>query len=85
MKNYVVGMYDKTQNEAGPKAKRDIEKFLGELGFQTINFYFQGARKAELISYKQSWWDIPRRLKGLGQIIFFFSTQHLTSEPMKRF
>ncbi|MFT9268209.1 MAG: sugar transferase [Liquorilactobacillus nagelii] len=72
MRNYVVGMYDKTQNEAGPKAKRDIEKFLGELGFQTINFYFQGARKAELISYKQSWWDIPRRLKGLGADNLFF-------------
>lgn len=72
MKNYVIGMYDKSQNEAGPKAKRDIEKFLGELDFQAIDFYFQGARKAELLSYKQSWWDIPRRLKHLPAANIFF-------------
>lgn len=68
----VVAMYDKSQNEAGPKAKRDIEKFLAAEDFQIKDFYFKGARKAQLISIKQSWWDIPHQLTKLAAKHVFF-------------
>lgn len=45
MEKYVISMYDKGQNEAGPKAKVDAEDFLATAGFKKLNFYFSGARK----------------------------------------
>lgn len=50
MEKYVISMYDKGQNEAGPKAKVDAENFLATEGFKKLNFYFSGARKAKLMS-----------------------------------
>ncbi|WP_326516729.1 sugar transferase [Ligilactobacillus murinus] len=72
MEKYVISMYDKGQNEAGPKAKVDAEDFLATAGFKKLNFYFSGARKAKLMSYKQSFWDIPRQIKKLeAQTVVF--------------
>ncbi len=33
MEKYVISMYDKGQNEAGPKAKVDAEDFFSHCGF----------------------------------------------------
>lgn len=63
MNNYIISMYDKNQNEAGPKAKVDVVNFLKQDNFKSIVFAFNGARKAELMSYKQAVWDIPHELK----------------------
>ncbi|KRL07268.1 sugar transferase [Liquorilactobacillus hordei] len=63
MSDFVISMYDKTQYEAGPKAKMDVINFLKKSDFKSIIFYFNGARKAELISVKQVLWDIPREIK----------------------
>ncbi|KRN29802.1 sugar transferase [Liquorilactobacillus mali] len=63
MSNFVISMYDKTQYEAGPKAKMDVVKFLKRSDFKSIIFYFNGARKAKLMSIKQVMWDIPREIK----------------------
>ncbi|KRL05068.1 beta-1,6-galactofuranosyltransferase [Liquorilactobacillus oeni] len=65
-------MYDKSQNEAGPKAKTDIVHFLEKSAFKGIEFYFNGGRKAELLSFKQVIWDIPHRLNKLtpGVVLF---------------
>ncbi|WP_281165007.1 beta-1,6-galactofuranosyltransferase [Liquorilactobacillus sicerae] len=71
-KKLVVAMYNKGQNEAGPKAKCDIEKFLAADGFQPVNFYFQGNRKAKLMSFKQSWWDIPQTFAHITADQVFF-------------
>ena len=57
-------MYNKSQNEAGPKAKIDVENFLKIYYFKIQDFYFYGGRRAELVSYRQSLFDIPFRLKG---------------------
>ncbi|KRM91964.1 sugar transferase [Liquorilactobacillus cacaonum] len=72
MNNFVISMYDKTQHEAGPKAKVDVVNFLAKLGFESIVFYFNGARKAELLSLKQAAWDIPRQIsKEKMQVALF--------------
>ncbi|KRM89667.1 sugar transferase [Liquorilactobacillus vini] len=71
-KKLVVAMYNQGQNEAGPKAKCDIEKFLTTAGFQQVNFHFQGNRKAKLMSFKQSWWDIPRTFAQITADQVFF-------------
>ncbi|MFT8424377.1 MAG: sugar transferase [Liquorilactobacillus sp.] len=63
MSDFVISMYDKTQYEAGPKAKMDVVNFLKKADFKSIIFYFNGARKAELMSIKQVMWDIPREIK----------------------
>lgn len=76
-KKLVVAMYNQGQNEAGPKAKCDIEKFLTTAGFQQVNFHFQGNRKAKLMSFKQSWWDIPRTFAQITADQVFFSIQLL--------
>ena len=36
MEKYIISMYDKGQNEAGPKAKVDAENFLATEGFQGL-------------------------------------------------
>ena len=64
MNNIIVSMYNKSQNEAGPKAKIDVENFLKIYDFKIQDFYFYGGRRAELVSYRQSLFDIPFRLKG---------------------
>ena len=64
MNNIIVSMYNKSQNEAGTKAKIDVENFLKIYGFKIQDFYFYGGRRAELVSYRQSLFDIPFRLKG---------------------
>lgn len=53
MNNIIVSMYNKSQNEAGPKAKIDVENFLKIYGFKIQDFYFYGGRRAELVSYRQ--------------------------------
>lgn len=42
-------MYNKSQNEAGPKAKIDVENFLKIYDFKIQDFYFYGGRRAELV------------------------------------
>lgn len=91
MKNYVVSMYDKGQNEAGPKAKVDAENFLAEEGFEKINFYFSGARKAKLVSIKQRLWDFPRKLSSLNAELVVFQypsfdpkTDHAILKQLKK-
>lgn len=64
MSNIIVSMYNKSQNEAGPKAKIDVENFLKKYDFKVQDFYFYGGRRAELVSYKQSLIDIPFKLRG---------------------
>ena len=63
MNNIIVSMYNKSQNEAGPKAKIDVENFLKIYDFKIQDFYFYGGRRAELVSYRQSLFDIPFRLR----------------------
>ena len=72
MKNYVISMYNKGQNEAGPKAKVDAEDFLAQENFDKVNFYFSGARKAKLLSIKQRLWDIPQKLKQINPELVVF-------------
>lgn len=72
MKNYVISMYNKGQNEAGPKAKVDAEDFLAQENFDKVNFYFSGARKAKLLSVKQRLWDIPQKLKQINPELVVF-------------
>ncbi len=86
MEKYVISMYDKGQNEAGPKAKVDAEDFLATAGFKKLNFYFSGARKAKLMSYKQSFWDIPRQIKKLeAQTVVFQECEFITGIVMEYF
>ncbi|MFT8373749.1 MAG: beta-1,6-galactofuranosyltransferase, partial [Liquorilactobacillus satsumensis] len=72
MNKYVISMYDKGQNEAGPKAKVDVVRFLQNDGFTGIEFYFNGRRKAELMSIIQTLWDIPHRLRPLPLEVVLF-------------
>lgn len=65
-------MYDKGQNEAGPKAKVDVENILATQGFKQLNFYFSGARKAKLLSFRQRFWDIPQKIKQIQPELVIF-------------
>ena len=50
MNNIIVSMYNRSQNEAGPKAKIDVENFLKIYDFKIQDFYFYGGRRAELVT-----------------------------------
>ena len=67
MNNYLLSVYDKTEYNAGPKAKRDISRILSEkLNFKNIEFYFNLDNtifsKINKIKYLNL--DIPRKLKS---------------------
>lgn len=80
MEKYVISMYDKGQNEAGPKAKIDVEDILVAQGFKRLNFYFSGARKAKVISLRQRAWDIPQKIKKIQPELVIF--QYPTFDQM---
>ena len=67
MNNYLLSVYDKTEYNAGPKAKRDISKILSEkLNFKNIEFYFSlnNTISSKINKIKYLNWDIPRKLKN---------------------
>ena len=67
MNNYLLSVYDKTEYDAGPKAKRDISKILSEkLNFKNIEFYFSlnNTISSKINKIKYLNWDIPRKLKN---------------------
>src|SRR5699024_8245020 len=62
-----LSVYDKTEYNAGPKAKRDISKILSEkLNFKNIEFYFSlnNTISSKINKIKYLNWDIPRKLKN---------------------
>lgn len=66
MNNYLLSVYDKTEYNAGPKAKRDISKILSEkLNFKNMEFYFSlnNTIFSKINKIKYLNWDIPRKLK----------------------
>ena len=67
MNNYLLSVYDKTEYNAGPKAKRDISKILSEkLNFKNIefNFILNNTITSKINKIKYLNWDIPRKLKN---------------------
>ncbi len=67
MNNYLLSVYDKTEYNAGPKAKRDISRILSEkLNFKNIEFYFSlnNTISSKVSKIKYLNWDIPRKLKN---------------------
>ena len=67
MNNYLLSVYDKTEYNAGPKAKRDISRILSEkLNFKNIEFYFSlnNTISSKINKIKYLNWDIPKKLKN---------------------
>lgn len=66
MDNYVISIYDNKKNDAGPKAKQDIDKFLTEKDFKIIKLKFDlhGSLVSKMKKIKYALWDIPRAFKN---------------------
>lgn len=61
MNNYVLSIYDNKKNDAGPKAKQDIDKFLTEENFEIIKLKLSltTSLAGRLTKIKYSLFDIP--------------------------
>lgn len=54
--------------------QRQTLKIFKIYDFKIQDFYFYGGRRAELVSYRQSLFDIPFRLKGRCEMLFSISS-----------
>ena len=73
-KRVIISVNEIDKNNAGPKAKTDIDKILKKEGFQVINLRFNWHSK--LLKFKYINWNIPRLMKNLqaDEIFFQFPT-----------
>ena len=65
-------MYDKGQNEAGPKAKVDAEDFLATAGFKKLNFYFHCERKITKKFSTLFYFQLNFKFTFVIKIVFLF-------------
>ncbi|WP_290033351.1 beta-1,6-galactofuranosyltransferase [Ligilactobacillus cholophilus] len=75
MTNYIISSLDLSKNNAGPKARTDIDYFLKQLGFKNLcSFNCQSRFWRHIQKQRLIWHDIPQALKNLkGQdaTVFF--------------
>lgn len=63
--NYVLSIYESNKNDAGSKAKSDIDYFLKEYGFKILHkeFVLSTSILGKLKKLRYLFWDIPKMFK----------------------
>lgn len=74
MKKYIVSIYDDSEYNAGPKAKKDVEDILVEDNFEKISLKFKlnNSLKSKILKIKYKYIDIPLSLSKIekNSIVF---------------
>ena len=74
MKKYIVSIYDDSEYNAGPKAKKDVEDILVEDNFEKISLKFKlnNSLRSKILKIKYKYIDIPLSLSKIekNSIVF---------------
>lgn len=67
MKKYIVSIYDDSEYNAGPKAKKDVEYILVKDNFEKISLKFKlnNSLKSKILKMKYKYIDIPLSLSKI--------------------